>query len=108
MSIEKHLDAVADAGLALGHFSHNHEYLYDFLTTLLAIEEALDAGRILLTISESNTTSRKTLNQKLDELRSNIRNVIDQCDVDEFQVFMAQRAQRLGRQFSGQTKGISS
>lgn len=100
MTIGEHLLQVADAGLALGTM-HFDEDFFTHLTVLMAIEETLDQGRIALALSDSGTEHGASINTKLDELRSQIRKLIDQCDSREFQTFMEQRAKRLQHQFSG-------
>ena len=99
MTIGEHLLQVADAGLALGEVNFD-ENIYTHLTVLLALEDALDQGRLSLAITGSGTEHKDAISSKMDELRSEIRILIDQCDRQEFLNFMESRGNRLKSQFS--------
>lgn len=99
MTIGEHLLQVADAGLTLGNVDFDED-IYTHLTVLLAIEDALDQGRVSLALIGSGTEYENEINAKMDELRSKIRLMIDQCDKEEFLNFMEGRSNRLKSQFS--------
>lgn len=99
MTIGEHLLHVADAGLALCDVNMD-EKIYTHLTVLLAIEETLDQGRISLALTGSGTECRGEINAKMDLLRSKIKQLIDQCNEEEFLRFMESRSNRLKSQFN--------
>jgi hypothetical protein len=76
------------------------EDIYTHLTVLLAIEDALDQGRVSLTLIGSGIEHKDEINYKMDQLRSKIRLLIDQCDTEDFLNFMEDRGNRLKSQFS--------
>jgi hypothetical protein len=99
MTIGEHLLQVAGAGLALSDVNVDEE-AYTHLTVLLAIEDALDQGRISLALTGSGTEYMGEINTKIDLLRNKIRQLIDQCNKEEFLKFMDSRSSRLKAQFS--------
>lgn len=99
MTIGEHLLQVAEAGLALGDVKFDED-IYTHLTVLLAIEDALDQGRVSLALTQSGTEHKDEINNKMDELRGKIRNLVDQCDEEEFLKFLEGRANRLRSQFT--------
>jgi hypothetical protein len=99
MTIGEHLLHVADAGLALSEVKFDED-IYTHLTVLLAIEDTLDQGRVSLALTSSGTEHKDAINSRIDELRSQIRVLIDQCDKQEFSNFMEARGNRLKSQFS--------
>jgi hypothetical protein len=100
MTIGLHLLQIADAGLTLSNISVDDD-IFIHLNILLDIEDILDQGRVSAAILNSGNEHTADINAKMDELRSNIRLLIDQCDADKFQAFMEARARRLQFQFSG-------
>jgi len=98
MTTGEHLLQVADAGLALGDVNVDED-IYTHLTVLLAIEDALDQGRVSLALVGSGTEHQNEINEKIDELRSKIRLLVDQCNKEEFLQFMEGRSNRLKSQF---------
>jgi hypothetical protein len=98
MTIGEHLLQVADAGLTLGDVGFDED-VYTHLTVLLAIEDALDQGRISLALIESGVGHKDEINHKMDQLRSKIRLLIDRCDKEDFLNFMEGRGNRLKSQF---------
>ena len=99
MTIGEHLLQAADAGLALGDVGFDED-VYTHLTVLLAIEDALDQGRVSLALIGSGIEHKDEINHKMDQLRSKIRLLIDQCDTKDFLNFMEDRGNRLKLQFS--------
>jgi len=99
MTIGEHLLQVADAGLALSKVSIDEE-IYTHLAVLMAIEDALDQGRISLSLTGSGTECKGQINAIIDELRTKIRQIIDQCNEEEFLKFMESRSSRLKSQFN--------
>jgi len=101
MTIGEHLLQVADAGLALSDAKFDED-IYTHLTVLLAIEDALDQGRVslVLTGNVSEAEHKDEINTKLNKLRSKIRLLIDQCNKDDFLNFMGGRGNRLKTQFN--------
>lgn len=100
MTTGEHLVQVAEAGLALSEVTLDEEDVYARLTVLLAIEDTLDQGRIILSLSGSGVEHKQEIEEKMDELRSRIRRIVDQCDTDEFAAFMKERGDRLKLQVS--------
>jgi len=94
MTIGEHLLQVADAGLVLGDVNFD-ENIYTHLTVLLAIEDALDQGRVSLALIGSGTEHKNEINTKMDELRGKIRLLVNQCVKEEFLNFMEGRSNRL-------------
>ena len=99
MTIGEHLIQVADAGLALSDIIVNED-TFTHLNVLLAIEDALDQGRISLALSGSGREHKDEIVAKMDELRSKIALLIAQCDKGEFLTFMKTRSFRLQNQFT--------
>lgn len=99
MTIGEHLLQVADAGLALSTVKFDED-IYTHLTVLLAIEDALDQGRVSLWLLESGIEYKDEITQKMDELRGHIKELIQECDRGEFQKFMENRGDRLKSQFT--------
>lgn len=99
MTIGEHLLQVADAGLVLSKMNVNED-IFTHLNVLLAIEDALDQGRVSLMLLDSGTEYGTVINTKMDELRGKIALLISQCDKFEFQKFMVGRADRLKNQFN--------
>lgn len=100
MTIGEHLLQVADAGLALSTVAVGED-IFTHLSVLLAIEDSLDKGRVIVGMSDSGTEHMREINHKMDELRNRISAMIDHCDKDEFKQFMDMRARRLQHQFNG-------
>ena len=99
MTIGEHLLQIAGAGLALSDVNVDEE-VYTHLTVLLAIEDALDQGRTSLALTGSGTEYLGEINTKMDRLRNKIRQLIEQCDKEEFLHFIESRGNRLKSQFS--------
>jgi hypothetical protein len=99
MTIGEHLLQVADAGLAMSNIEVDAD-IFIHLNVLLDLEDALDKGRVSVAILGSGAEHTNTINLKMDELRSNIRLLIDQCDKLEFKAFMEARGNSLKTQFS--------
>jgi|GEM_PF-1249605 hypothetical protein len=99
MTIGEHLLQVADAGLAVSDVDVDED-IYTHLAVLLAIEDALDQGRISLALTGSGTECKDEINTKMDELRTKIRRLISQCNEEEFLKFIDSRSSRLKSQFS--------
>lgn len=100
MTIGEHLLCVADAGLAMSNITVDAD-IFIHLNVLLDLEDALDKGRVSAAILGSDGAHTHEINKKMDELRSNIRLLIDQCNRDEFKAFMEARGNMLKTQFSG-------
>ncbi len=104
MKIHEHLLKIADAGLLLSEQALDvpdlDDDVFTHLNTLLSIEDALDQGRVSAALLNTHSESTSELLAKMDELRRRIKELIDQCDGDEFQAFMASRARRLQTQFT--------
>lgn len=99
MTIGEHLLQVADAGLAFSSIEAGED-IFTHLSALLAIEDSLDKGRVIVGVSGSGTEHMREINNRMDELRNRIAAMIDHCDKDEFKQFMDTRARRLQHQFN--------
>lgn len=103
MTIGEHILLVADAGLALGNMVADED-IYTHLNVLLAIEEALDQGRVSSAALDSGKELIREINARMDKLRSIIAAIIDRCDQEEFTTYMEQRGRRMQYQFNKQSK----
>lgn len=96
MNTEKYLLQIADAGLALRN-TLTEVTIYDTLTVLLAVEDALDQGRILVSAAGGDVAE---INKKMEQLRSKIRELMNQCEADELATYLVARGDRLKTQYS--------
>lgn len=94
MNTGEHLIRVGETGVALS-IKLDSEDVYNLLNVLLDIEDVLDSGRAL-----SDRESIPRINQVMDELRKNIRGIMNTCKKDELRDFMDRRGNRLKVQFS--------
>lgn len=100
MTIGEHFLLVADTGLALTKIVTDED-VFVHLNVLLAIEDSLDKGRIIVGLSHSGTEHIQEINNRMDKLRTEISATIDRCDKNEFRQFMDTRARGLQQQFNG-------
>lgn len=96
MKLGEHLLKVAEAGVAFTELPEEEVNL----TVLLSIENILDVGRGYATPEE-----RPLISEKLEDIRSKIRNILNSMPIDEAREFMIMRGRQAQNQFSIEQRG---
>jgi hypothetical protein len=105
MTIGEHLLQVVAAGLALSEVQIIEERdAFLFLDVLMDIEDTLDLGRICVGVADSGNEHIREINAGMDELRRQIALRIEQCDKNQFEEFMEQKARRSQSRFKNVAK----
>ncbi len=101
MTIGDYLFAIAEAGLSIACDRKNDTDKSPMLNVLLGLEDALDKGRSL--VLDSGRERMPEINEKMDLLRKEIREIIDNLPASEARKIMELRGEGLKHQF--QIKG---
>jgi len=91
MTLGEHVLSIAAAGLAFS----DSPTADNRLTILLNIEDMLDKGRGNATLEE-----RAAINEKMDQLRATIRDLLDALPTAEAEEFMIARGRQAQNQFT--------